>query len=52
METILSFIKESRKMKKNSEEIMEEMERKMPEEAKLVESIDLKKGEVVLLLRA
>jgi predicted ribosome quality control (RQC) complex YloA/Tae2 family protein len=50
VEAILSFIKKMRKLKKNSEEIMMELKEKMPEEAKLVESIDLKKGEVILEL--
>lgn len=48
VEAILSFIKERRK--KSLEEIMKELREQMPEEAKLVESIDLKKGKVVLEL--
>ncbi|MEM3556154.1 MAG: NFACT family protein [Candidatus Micrarchaeia archaeon] len=48
VEAILNFIKERRK--KSTEEIMKELREKMPEEAKLVLSIDLKKREVVLEL--
>lgn len=48
VEAILSFIVKMRKLKKNSEEIMKELKEKMPEEAKLIDRIDLKKGEVVL----
>ena len=50
VEAILNFVKKMRKLKKSQEEIMRELEEKMPGEAKLVESIDLKKGELVLLL--
>ncbi len=50
IEAIVSFIKKMRKLKKNSEEIKRGLKEEMPEEAKLVESIDLKKGEVVLEL--
>lgn len=50
VDAILSFIRERRKEKKNSEQIMKELRERMPEEAKLVERIDLKKGELILLL--
>ena len=50
VESILSFIKERRKLKKKQDEIMEEMTKEMPEEAKLVEKIDLKRSEVLLQL--
>jgi predicted ribosome quality control (RQC) complex YloA/Tae2 family protein len=50
VEAILKFIKERRKLKRSPAEVMKELKEKMPEEAKLVESIDLKKGEIVLLL--
>jgi predicted ribosome quality control (RQC) complex YloA/Tae2 family protein len=48
VEAILSFIKERRK--RSLDEITSELREKMPEEAKLVERIDMKKREVVLLL--
>jgi len=50
VEAILKFIKERRKLKNSSEDILRELKQKMPEEAKLVGTVDLKKGEVVLLL--
>jgi predicted ribosome quality control (RQC) complex YloA/Tae2 family protein len=50
VEAILKFVKERRKLKRSSEDILKELKEKMPDEAKLVESIDLKKGEVVLRL--
>jgi len=48
VEAILRFIKERRKLP--ADKIMGELREKMPEESKLVESIDTKKGELVLLL--
>jgi predicted ribosome quality control (RQC) complex YloA/Tae2 family protein len=50
VEAILGFVKKMRKMKKSPEEIMNELKEKMPDEAKLVERIDLKKGELILEL--
>jgi predicted ribosome quality control (RQC) complex YloA/Tae2 family protein len=49
VEAILNFIKKMRKLKKNQEEIMREL-KEIPEEAKLIDSIDLKKNKVVLEL--
>jgi len=48
VEAILRFINERRKMP--PDKIMDELKEKMPEDSKLVEKIDMKKGEVVLLL--
>jgi predicted ribosome quality control (RQC) complex YloA/Tae2 family protein len=48
VEAILRFIKDRKKMP--SDKIMDELKEKMPEESKLVESIDTKKGDVVILL--
>ncbi|MCX6775568.1 MAG: NFACT family protein [Candidatus Micrarchaeota archaeon] len=48
VEAILRFINERRKMP--SDKIMSELKEKMPEESKLVENLDLKKGEIILNL--
>jgi predicted ribosome quality control (RQC) complex YloA/Tae2 family protein len=50
VEAILNFVKKMRKLKKSQEEIMRELKEKMPEEVRLIERIDMKKGEVILNL--